>query len=191
MKYIKSAIIALISIATINCSDSTNRQTLCDSSNTEFNQIYNSILSLPTNGDGISFPTEVHAYKFEVTSAKTVCSIGYQSIPTMETTPYRIELYNNTTNILLYSGEHTFSASSTSYVSIGSIPLTVGNSYTIKRIQTNWGSDINNAMGRDVEGEIINYAFPLSIGALTITSSQFGSEEYVAMLPYIDIVFEQ
>ena len=188
MKYLKKASLILISTLLIGCASS-EKQSLCDSSNTELNSIYNHVLSLPTNIDMVNGSTEIHSYTFEVTSPKNICSIGYQSLPVMETIAYRIELYDNSSSMLIYSGEHIFSSATTSYVSVGSIPLIVGHSYTIKRIQTNWGSNIENAMGRLARGEFWTEGYPYASGALKITSSYFGEEDG-AVIPYIDIVFE-
>jgi hypothetical protein len=187
MKYLNRIAFIVISALLIGCASS--EQTFCDSSNTEFNKIYNHVLSLPSNVDMVDGDTETHSYTFEITKPKNVCSIGYQSIPAMETVAYLIELYDNTSNTLIYSGDHEFSSSATSYVSVGSIPLIVGHSYTIKRIQTNWGSNIENAMGRLTLGEFWTEGYPYTSGALKITGSYFG-EEYGAVIPYIDIVFE-
>ncbi|MBC5834890.1 hypothetical protein G6N05_10595 [Flavobacterium sp. F372] len=130
-----------------------------------------------------------HSYTFEVSSNKTICSIGYKSLPTFNTTPYAMEIYDNTASTVLYSGSHTFSSTATSYVAITPIQVVVGHSYTIKRIQTNWGSNIGNTIGRLVR----NLNFPVTFGNLKITGSSFygtGVPLNDWAIPYIDIVFE-
>jgi hypothetical protein len=190
MNYLKKASLILISTLLIGCACAEKQSTYCDSSNTEFNQLYNYVLSMPTNQDLIAGHVELHSYSFEVTMPKKICSIGYQSIPGMETTAYHIELYDDTNSMVIYSGDHTFSSVTTSYVSIGSIPLIVGHSYTIKRIQSNWGSTIENTVGRVARGQIANINFPITAGALKIRGPHFGFG-FGAALPYIDIVFEE
>ena len=188
MKYLNKIAYILISTLLIGC-ESSEKQTFCNSANTEFNRIYNHVVSLPSNANLIYGPVELHSYTFEVTRSKNVCSIGYQSLTAMESIPYHIELYDNSSDILIYSGDYVFSSTATSYVSVGSIPLIVGHSYTIKRIQTNWGSNIENASGRLVRGEFWTEGYPYTSDILKITNSYFG-EEFGAVLPYIDIVFE-
>jgi len=192
MKKFRTIILIAISALMINCSDSDspdNQEAICDTSNSEFKQIFDQLIQ--TNVDEIYMDTEIHGYQFKVLTAKNICSIGYQSIPAMASTPYRIEIHNNTTNSIIYSGDHIFSSSGTSYVSVGSIPLVAGNSYTVKRIQTNWGNDISNTIGRTATSSSGDYSFPLSIGDLQITSAEFDDNQLNSVLPYIDIVFEQ
>jgi hypothetical protein len=187
--------IVLLIVLTTSCNKDNENKNLtgCDSTNTVFNQLYNSVLNTPQDLEDITMDTELHSYTFEVSSPATICKIGYRSQPTFETIPYLIEIYNNTTSTIVYSGNHTFSSSNTEYVSITPVVLTVGNSYTIKRIQNNFTNDITIFLGRVIEhnnGDQLN--FPYTFGNLTITGSSFGvdagSDNY--LLPYIDIVFE-
>jgi len=192
MKTFRNIALIAISALLINCSDSNstnNQEVTCDTSNSEFRQIFNQLIQ--TNVDEIYMDTEIHGYQFKVLTAKNICSIGYQSIPAMASTPYRIEIHNNTTNSVIYSGDHIFSSSATSYVSVGSIPLVAGNTYTIKRIQTNWGNNIANTIGRTATSSSGDFSFPLSMGDLQITQAEFDDNQLNSVLPYIDIVFEQ
>ena len=192
MKNILKTITILSLSFILGCSDSNNetqQAAVCDSLNTEFQQLYNQLIV--TNTDEITMDLQIHAYTFEVTSQKNICSIGYQSIPAMATIPYRIEIYDNTTSTLLYAGDNVFSSSVTSYLSVGSIPLVVGNSYTVKRIQTNWGNNIGNTVGRVVTNFSTNFTFPLTFGDFIITGAQFDGNNDDSLIPYIDIVFEQ
>jgi len=177
----------------ISCNDDitiANNTQQCDSTNTTFNQLYNNLASASTNQDEVTMDLESHTYTFEVLSNKTICKIGYQSLPTFNTTPYVIEIHDNTSNTPLYSGSHVFSSASTSYITINPTQVVTGHSYTIKRIQTNWNGNIVNTIGRLVNG---NITFPVIHGDLKITGSSFygtGGPSDDWGIPYIDIVFE-
>lgn len=196
-KFIKLLVCFIIPLL-ISCTDEddesvVNNPLQCDSSNTTFNQLYTNLVAISPNQDQTTMDLETHSYTFEVLSNKTICSIGYQSLPTFNTTPYVIEIYDNTSSSVLYSGSHTFSSAATSYVSITPIQVVVGHSYTIKRIQTNWGSDIANTIGRLVRNPSVDLTFPITFGDLKITSSSFygtGGPADNWALPYIDIVFQ-
>lgn len=165
----------------------------CDSSNSVFNQLYTNLVSISPNQNSITMDTETHSFSFEVSSAKTICKIGYQSLLSFNQTPYLIEVYDSTSNTLLYSGNHIFSPTSTSYISITPIALIVGHSYTIRRIQTNWAGNIGNTIGRLVHSSNANITLPVTFGVLTITGSSFygnGGPQYNWAIPYIDIVFQ-
>lgn len=170
-----------------------NAPTQCDSSNTTFNQLYNNLVNTSPYQNQTTMDLETHSYIFEVLSNKTICKIGYQSLPTFNTTPYLIEIYDNTLSSIIYSGSNTFSSTSTSYISITPIQVLAGHSYTIKRIQTNWGSNIANTIGRLVADSNVDINFPVMFGDLKITGSSFygtGGPADNWALPYIDIVFE-
>lgn len=196
-KFIKLLVCFIVPLL-ISCTDEddesvVNNPLQCDSSNTTFNQLYINLVNTTPNFDEVTIDLETHSYTFEVLSNKTICSIGYQSLPTFNTTPYLMEIYDNTTSTLLYSGSHTFSSTATSYVSITPIQVVVGHSYTIKRIQTNWGTNIGNTIGRRVGNTNVNLSFPITLGDLKITGSSFygtGGPTDNWALPYIDIVFQ-
>lgn len=193
MKLKSFYLLLFVTTSLISCNDdekTTNNIQQCDSSNTVFNQLYNNLASTSTNQDVVTMDLESHTYTFEVLSNKTICKIGYQSLPTFNTTPYVIEIYDNTSNSLIYSGSHVFSSASTSYVSINPLQVVTGHSYTIKRIQTNWNGNIENTIGRLVNG---NITFPVIQGDLKVTGSSFygtGGPTDDWGIPYIDIVFE-
>jgi hypothetical protein len=193
-----SKVLLLLPLLFISCTKDSHDKAVtagCDSSNTVFNQLYSTVVNNAANVEQITMDSELHSYTFEVTSPATICKIGYQSQPTFETYPYVIELFDNTTNTLVYSGSHTFSSASTEYVSITPVILTVGNSYTINRIQNNFPNDTAIFIGRIVgpqpnsNGQL---TFPYTFGNLKITGTSFGanagSDDYI--LPYIDLVFE-
>lgn len=170
----------------------------CDQNNTLFNQLYQSVLSNPSNVERVFMDREVHSYTFEVLSNKTICKVGYQSFPDISTIPYLIEIVDNTSNTIIYSGSHVFSSSATSYVSINPISIVVGRSYTIKRVQTNWAPYITNTIGRMVHNQALssNLVFPFIVGDLKITGSVLSDYNPIngaqndMCLPYIDIVFQ-
>jgi hypothetical protein len=195
MKYSTSlsAILLLILIAVSGCHKNNNLQPtgLCDTSNTVFNQLYNNLNTNPANINDTAIDLNVHAYTFQITSPETICKIGYQNLSPTNTQPYLIEIYDSTTNTLLYSGSHIFSATNTSYVSINPITLNVGNSYTIKRTQTIVTTTLD-LIGRVTRNLNLQAIFPVTFGNFKITSSSFSSSSFQpnVVLPYIDIVFE-
>lgn len=199
-KYIKFlGIICCILFISCGSDDDPIVTATCDSTNTEFKQLYNqTVASTVLNNDIVNYDSEIHSYTFEVTTAKTICSVGYQSQPALSAVPYVIEIWDVTTStpVLKGSVSSTFLSTATSYVSFSTtIPLTVGNSYMVKRIQTSWGSDISNTVGRmvcTVTGAPLS-AFPYTFGSLKITGSSLYQNAITQTnwaIPYIDIVFE-
>lgn len=195
LKFLTISVLAVLCISCETTQDSNPPQ--CDSTNTEFNQIFTSLSNIPNNNDIFSIDLKIHTYTFEVLSNKTICQIGYQSPLDFNSTPYTIEIFNNTTNTLLYSGNHTFSLTATSYESITPVPVQVGQSYTIKRIQNNANGSATNLTGRVVVRGLTgndDFGFPLIFGALKITSATFYDVTPMyntpQTLPYIDIVFQ-
>jgi len=187
--YLLFIIIVLIFTGCNKDNKNISKITECDTSNTTFNQLYNTLVNTAPNQNRITMDLETHSYTFEVLTEQKICKIGYQSLSTFNTTPYLFEISDNTSSTLLYSGSHTFSSLTTSYVSIPPVQLIVGHSYTIKRIQKNWNGNIVNTIGRLVEGNLI---FPSTFGALKITGSSFygtGGPLDNEIIPYIDIVF--
>lgn len=167
--------------------------TVNDTSNTDFNHLYHNLLSSYNYENIIIMDLEVHAYSFEVTTPKTLIKIGYQSLPFFNSTPYLMEIFDSTSNTLLYSGSYLFSPTNTTYVSITPIPLVVGHLYSISRIQKNWAGNIGNTVGRLVRNPNGNISFPQVFGDLKIMGSTFygtGGPSINRALPYIDIVFE-
>ena len=160
---------------------------------TDFQNLYATVTALPGHSNVVTYDSEVHSYTFELFTTKTVCSIGYQSQPAIAAVPYVIEIFNNTTSTLVYSGSHVFSSASTSYVSIPSLTLNAGDSYTIRRIQTNWTPNIGNTIGRLVKNTPGNVTFPQISGNMKITGSKFYQNAGTQLnwaIPFIDIVFQ-
>lgn len=163
----------------------------CNNTTSEFQSIYKNML---TSGyeDDISFDTEIHEYTFTLSADREVCLIGYQSQPEISSTPYLIEIVDNSKNVIIYSNSHTFSSTTTSYViPTATINLQSGLSYTIRRIQTNWGTNIGNTIGRFVRNSSMN--FPYSFGIMTITSAGFyqnGGTLRENGVPFIDLILK-
>lgn len=190
----------------IGCSDRDDeivaKQTVCDSANTEFMQLYNQIATNPLGQERITNDSEVHGYIFTVTSEKTICSVGYQSNHVDPAMPYTIEITNNVTNTIVYSGSHVFSQTAMSYAALNSVVTLQPNTpYTIRRIQTDWSGNAFNVCGKVMYLSDGNFGYanflPLSSTDLTITSSVFytGSPDPSwptnnFVLPCLDIVFE-
>jgi len=173
-----------------SCGDDDTRQ-LCDNSNSPFQSLFQSLI---TSGhtDDVTFDTEIHEYTFTLSSNKEVCEIGYQSQPGIASTAYVIEIFDNLSSTVIYSDLHTFSSTGTSYVTPTSvINLQSGVSYTIKRIQTNWGSNFSNIIGRLARNNPMN--FPYTNGIMTITNADFyqnGGPLTNLAVPYIDIILK-
>lgn len=165
----------------------------CVTSGTDFQQLYANVLTGTGNTNVVTYDSEIHSYTFTLAAPKTVCSIGYQSQPGIASTPYTIEIYNNSTNSVVYTGNHVFSSAITSYVSIPGVNLNATDSYTIKRIQTNWAGNIGNTIGRLVKNTSGSISFPQTFGVLRITGSklyQNAATQTDWAIPYIDIVFQ-
>ena len=147
--------------------------------------------------DDVFIDTEIHEYTFVLSENKEVCEIGYQSQPAISTALYLIEIIDNTNNLAVYSGNHIFSASETSYVTPGSTTnLQLETSYTLRR--TILLSDANGQFG-SIIGRIARKSemnFPYTDGIMSITSANFyqaSNPGGVSLLddavPYIDLIF--
>jgi hypothetical protein len=187
----KKLMIILV-LGIVSCTpDDGDPTVFCDNSTSEFQALYQNMI---TSGhtDTVTYDTEIHEYTFELATTEEVCEIGYQSQTGIATTPYVIEIVDNITSTIIYSGSHTFSATGTSYVApLATITLQAGTSYTIKRIQTNWGANIGNTIGRLATTNTMS--FPYTYGIMTITGSNFHQNGGPAIdfgVPYIDIIFK-
>lgn len=199
MKNFKTfGIIALVTIAISSCTNPngtvTPIATACNNVNTDFDQLYNSVVALPGHLNDITFDTEIHEYTFQLSANKTICSIGYQSQPAIANTPYLIEILDPT-NSVIYSNPHVFSSTNTSYVSITPTPIIANQSYKIRRtiLLSNANSQFGNIIGRVVRQNGALVSFPKTFGIMTITSANFyqnGGPLLNRGIPYIDIVFQ-
>lgn len=171
---------------------------ICDTNAvTDFQTLVsNTISNNPPAGtfvDDVWMDLDTHQYNFEVSANQTICAIGYQSQGGF-TGQYGIEILDITNNTLLYSNQHTFSATATSYVSLTTpVNLVAGNEYAILRTVLN-RQDLDDQLGRGLRMPSGLIPFPLSQGVLTIKSSTFfgsGGPVNNIVVPYIDLVFEQ
>ena len=193
----------LIGLLLVNCTSTDppalSLPTICDSTNTAFQQLYYPLntTAFPENLSG--YPNVVtHEYTFNVTNAATICSVGYQSQPTLASENYIIEIYDTVTSTVVATITSTFSSSTTSYVSLNTpLNLIAGRSYKIKRHSPATSANPNGA-GRCVSNNVTgagNVSFPKTSGNLTLTGSDFysqtGSVGANNGLPFIDIVFQQ
>ncbi len=166
----------------------------CSSTNTIFNQLYNNVVGLPGYQNTVSFDTEIHEYTFSFSQNKTICSIGYQSQPAIASVPYKMEIIDNSTNTVIYTGNHIFSSANTSYVSITPTSIIANQSYTIRRtmLVANAGNNFANIRGRLVNQPGALVSFPQSFGIMTITSANFyqnGGPLVNRGIPYIDFAY--
>lgn len=187
-------ILTAVGIIGSGCPAPNNPPSNCITTSSDFQTLYGNLITAG-NLNKVTYDSEVHSYTFEVLSNKTICKIGYQSQPAIASTPYKIEIFDNTSNQLVYSGSHVFSSTATSYViPTSTVNLYTGKSYTIRRIQTNWGSNIANTIGRLVtNSSMSNLGFPFTQGNLKITGSSFYQNAGTwnnGGIPYIDIIFQ-
>jgi len=171
----------------------------CVTTGTDFQGIYSSVLSSNSLYDNYTTMDLItHEYTFTMLANKTICQIGYQGNANLYTAniPYAIEIYDNTNSLMVYSGSHLFNSASTDYIlPTSSINLNAGNSYTIRRICSNYLGNIGNTIGRIARynGAPLPSSTVLSGSFMQITSSNFyGSGGPVPNfgIPYIDIVFQ-
>jgi len=182
---IRLTVIFLSLVTIVSCA---KHNKACKKAAQDFDDIFKSL-----NGDTRNtMDTEVHEYTFSLSSDKEVCEIGYQSQRRLREIPYKIEIEEVNTGIVIYSEEFEFSANRTSYVIPSqTINLSANTSYQLRRVQTNWLGNIANTIGK-IKRDVV---FPLQSGDLTILSSNFYDEgdttvNDIGFLPYIDIVFK-
>ncbi|PKW29151.1 hypothetical protein [Flavobacterium lindanitolerans] len=197
--FTKIGLVFLGLFATISCNNDDNQNQPvpagCNTANSEFSQLYTTTLaSDPSFTDVTTMDLQTHEYTFVLSANKTVCSIGYQGNANLYTAniPYLIEIVDNSTNTVVYSGNHVFDSALTDYVSITPTALTAGTSYTLKRTVTNYLGNIGNTVGRLLRFNGPS-PYPVSNTLMTITASDFygtGGPVPDFGIPYIDIVFQ-
>jgi hypothetical protein len=190
-KVMLSAAILLLTLLQSCGPDATGN---CNTTNTDFNQLYNEAVALPSHQDTNGFETEIQEYSFTFSETKTICSIGYQSQPATANVPYLIKIINNTTNTVLYNKSHIFSSENTSYISINPVVIKKNQSYTIRRtlLLQDVGGENAALTGRVVTQNGGPIAFPKTFGLLTITGSNFnhnGGTYVNTGIPYIDFSY--
>ena len=175
-----------------NCASPSPAPT-CTTTNTDFQQLYTAAVALPNHVDVTTYDTEIHEYTFTLSQNKTICSVGYQSLPATATLPYKIEIKDNVANTIIYTGNHVFSSTSTSYVSITPTNVIANNSYTIRRtLLASAAGGISNVIGRLVRQNGALVTFPKTAGIMTITGAKFfqnGGPLVDAGIPFIDIAY--
>tara|TARA_B100001059_G_scaffold117340_1_gene117608 strand:- start:295 stop:801 length:507 start_codon:yes stop_codon:yes gene_type:complete len=161
--------------------------------------------------DEVFFDTEVHEYSFVLSEDKEVCEIGYQSQPEIFSALYLMEIIDSTTGMIIYSGNHNFSSSETSFVTPSStinspfaaplastIVIQSGVTYTLRRtiLLNNANGQFSNLIGRVARRS--EMSFPYTEGAMTITSTNFyqanpsgGGSLLNYAVPYIDLIFTE
>ncbi|MFN8283305.1 MAG: hypothetical protein U0U67_08835 [Chitinophagales bacterium] len=172
----------------------------CDTTNTNFHQLYNSVAAISGNIDEVNYDYEEHEYSFTVASNETVCQIGYQGQSAMPTGPltYEIQLRDSTTNTALYLINTTFDTLQTSYVSVPNISLVPGHIYTVKRTLVHHYYHYPYTVSRLVRINSIGVnpmSFPYTVGNMTIIGSKLfdyttTSYNQNISIPFIDIVFQ-
>lgn len=165
----------------------------CKTNSSEFNSIYSGLVAVPGNQDVVTYDSEIHSYDFMVKQRKVVCSIGYASIPAMTAIPYKIEIFDYSSNSVIYAASVLFANFTSYHTPTSPVVLNPGVKYSIRRIQTLWAPNIGNTIGRLVKNPAGNISFPQSSGDLTIIASKFyqnaGTQQNWA-IPYINIVFQ-
>jgi hypothetical protein len=197
----KIGILVALGITFIACTPTpvptpTPSATACNTVGTDFQMLYNATLvsnALYDNYTTMDLVT--HEYTFKANMNKTVCTLGYQGNAALFAggIPYTMEIYNNTTSSLVYTGNIVFNSAATDYQPITPTPLIAGNIYTIRRIASNYLGNIGNTIGRICRKNTGPNQYPATYGAITIMSSNFygtGGPVPNYGIPYIDIVFQ-
>ena len=167
----------------------------CDTTNTIFKQLFNFAKATMAGSTDVSTMDLItHEYKFTPTANQIICKVGYQgnSILLANNIPYTIEIVNSS-NAVLYSGNHIFQSTAIDYKSVGPVNITAGQSYTIRRTVTNYMGNLATTQGRMLSFNVPANQFPVTNNGLTITASNFygtGGPVPNIGIPYIEIVFQ-
>jgi hypothetical protein len=166
----------------------------CDTTNTKFKQLYNFAKFTMAGSTDATMDLLTHEYTFTTTANQIICKVGYQgnSILFANNIPYKIEILNSS-NAVLYSGNHIFQSTAIEYKNIGPVSITAGQSYTIRRTVTNYMGNLNTTLGRILSFNVPANQFPVTNNGLTITASNFygtGGPVLNIGIPYIEIVFQ-
>jgi hypothetical protein len=186
----QKTIFLILAIFIFGCGKNNNPP--CDTISSEFQTIFQNMIA---NGhtEEVTYDTEIHEYTFTLSANREVCMIGYQSQPAISSTAYKIEIIDNSTSTIIYSDNHIFSSTKTSYVTLTSTTiLLLGTSYTIRRtiLLSNANRQFGNIIGRIASKRPMN--FPYSNGIMTITNANFyqnGGPLADFGVPYIDLIF--
>lgn len=192
----------LLAISIVSCTPNptptpTPTPLACATTSSDFQSLYSATLasnSVFTNITTMDLVT--HEYTFTLSANKNVCSIGYQGNATLfsASIPYTIEIYDNTSSSMTYTGNHLFNSAFTDYVTpLSTVNLVAGHSYTIRRKATNYLSNIGNTIGRIIRFSPALPSYPYTSGVLTITGSNFygsGGPVLNYGIPYIDMILQ-
>jgi hypothetical protein len=155
----------------------------CISTNTAFSQLYNSVTAAEQN----TMDTFTHEYTFSASQAGKICSIGYKG--ETDVLNYLVEIVD-ANNAVLYTGNHTFTSSQMSYISIPAVTINANQQYTIRRSIAGYGPG-SSGIGTLKSGSAI---LPVTFGDITIHQANFygggGSGVTHDYLPMIDFVFK-
>jgi len=191
--FCKIKLLFLLCISMVSCAPPAPDEINCNTENTPFQQLYNSLVSSSGFQNVVAFDTEIHQYTFIMATSGQICSFGYQSLPTTLGLPYTIDLLD-AHNKIIYSRNAVFTAGNTFYEAVGSIPIIKGQRYTLRRtiLLENVGNKFTNLMGRAVIQNGSLMSFPITVGKMTITGSAFfenGEPMENAGIPFIDFGF--
>jgi hypothetical protein len=168
----------------------------CNTVGTDFQNLYSTTLASNVLFDNYTnMDLVTHEYTFDVNVNKTVCTVGYKGNANLfaANIPYTIEISNNTTSTLVYSGNHVFNSAAIDYQTITPTALVAGNSYTVRRIASNYLGNFGNTIGSICRFNSGTVPYPVNSGALTIYSSNFygtGGPVPNYGIPNIDLVFQ-
>lgn len=156
----------------------------CITTNTAFSQLYNSIAAAEQN----TMDTFTHEYTFSASQAGKICSIGYKG--ETDVLNYLVEIVD-ANNAVLYTGNHTFTSTQMSYISIPTVTINANQQYTIRRSIAGYGPG-STGIGTLKSGSAI---LPVTQGNITVHQSRFygggGNENpNYDLLPMIDFVFK-
>ena len=190
MKQFKRIVILLSVFSIVGCGDD-EKPIPCDITSSEFQTIFQSMIN-SGHTDEVTYDTEIHEYTFTLSANREVCEIGYQSQPAISSTPYLIEILDNSNATTIYSNNHTFSSTTTSYVTPAVIVnLQSGVSYTVRRkiLLNDAGNQFGNIIGRIASNSPMS--FPYANGVMAITGADFyqnGGPLTNLGIPYIDLI---
>jgi len=180
-----------IAIYALSCTQEKDELLECDPTFSYFKYVYDATLT-SGHSDEVTMDTEVHEYTFNLSNPQELCMIGYQSVSGMESTPYLMQIIDLSTNSFIYGDSKTFSSTETSYIlPAAPVYFQAGVDYTIRRTQTNWGTNIGNTIGRVARKDSMD--FPYSLNGMTITTANFyqnGGPSLDFAVPFIDLIFK-
>lgn len=184
-------IISSIGIYALSCTQEKDELMECDPNYSEFKNIFTGTLASGYS-DEVTMDTEVHEYTFNLSNPQELCMVGYQSVSGMESTPYLMQIIDLSTNTIIYGDSKTFSSTETSYI-LPSVPVyfQAGVDYSVRRTQTDWGTNIGNTIGRVARKD--SMSFPYSMNGMTISTANFyqnGGPLIDFAIPYIDLIFK-